>query len=231
MARARMLVVNADDFGLSPGVNEGIIEAHANGIVTSTSLMVLERASGDAARSAAGHQALSIGLHFVDDGSADLDDPDQAARSFRAQLERFRELTGRDPTHVDSHHHVHTWSRARLATFSRLVEPLGVPLRGQGRVAYVGAFWGQWEPGVTKLRHVRRPFLLHLIRAKVRDGFTELGCHPARITGDFSSSYLDERAVELATLTEPGLREAVTALGVEIVSFHAYLAGPPTMLL
>lgn len=34
----RMLVVNADDFGLSLGVNDGIIEAHAAGIVTSTSV-------------------------------------------------------------------------------------------------------------------------------------------------------------------------------------------------
>jgi predicted glycoside hydrolase/deacetylase ChbG (UPF0249 family) len=227
----RMLVVNADDFGLSPGVNDGILEAHADGIVTSTSLMVLERGAGDAARAARGYEALSVGLHFVDEGNLDLDDPDQAARSFHAQLERFRELTGRDPTHVDSHHHVHSWSRARLATFSRLVEPLGVPLRGQGRVAYVGAFWGQSEPGVTKLRCVRRPFLLHLIRAEVLDGFTELACHPARINGDFSSSYLDERAVELATLTEPGLHEAVEALGVELVSFHACRHAPPTMLL
>ena len=57
-AGERRLVVNADDFGLSPGVNEGILEAHANGIVTSTSLMVLERASDDAVRAADGHEAL-----------------------------------------------------------------------------------------------------------------------------------------------------------------------------
>src|SRR4051812_32806863 len=98
----RLLVVNADDFGLSSGVTEGILEAHMNGIVTSASLMVLEPAAAEAVRAATGHAALSIGLHFVDDGSVDLDDPDQAASSFHAQLERFRELTGRDPTDVDS---------------------------------------------------------------------------------------------------------------------------------
>jgi predicted glycoside hydrolase/deacetylase ChbG (UPF0249 family) len=215
----RLLIVNADNFGLSRGVNEGVLEAHANGIVTSTSLMVFEPAAADAARAAAEYQRLSVGLHFVHDGSADLDRPDEVASSFRVQLERFRELVGRDPTHVDSHHHVHTKSATRRATFAQLVEPLGVPLRGQGAVAYIGAFWGQWEPGVTKLRHVRRPFLLQLVRTKVGDGFTELGCHPARI-GDFSSSYLDERAVELETLTEPGLRAEIAALGVELVSFH-----------
>ena len=36
----RLLIVNADDFGLSPGVNAGVIEAHERGIVTSASLMV-----------------------------------------------------------------------------------------------------------------------------------------------------------------------------------------------
>ena len=45
-------------------------------------------------------------------------------------------------------------------------------------------------------------------------------CHPARVIGDFRSSYLDERAVELATLTEPGLRQEVEALGVQLVSYR-----------
>ena len=222
----RRLVVNADDLGLSPGVNEGILEAHLNGIVTSASLMVLERAAQDAVDATSRCDALSVGLHFVDDGSADLDAPDQAERSFRYQLERFLELTGGYPTHVDSHHHVHTESPARLAAFSRLVEPLGVPLRGQGSVGYVGGFWGQSERGVTNLRHVSRQFLLYLIRVKVLDGFTELACHPGRVNGDFRSSYLDERAAELATLTEPGLREEIEAVGVDLVSFRAYTRPP-----
>ncbi len=220
----RLLVVNADDFGLSRGINDGILEAHAEGIVTSTSLMVSAPASADAARRAAGNAALSIGLHFVDD-DADLADPAVATRSFERQLERFRALVGRDPTHVDSHHHVHSSSPARRAVFAQLVEPLGVPLRGQSGVAYVGAFWGQWQAGVTKLRHVQRPFLLQLIGTKVGEGLTEIGCHPGRI-GDFSSSYLQERAVELATLTGPGLREEIAALGVRLVSFTAFAELP-----
>jgi len=221
----RLLVVNADDFGLSPGVNEGILEAHADGIVTSASLMVLAPGAVDAARAAAEHRRLSVGLHFVDDGAADLDRPAEIVGSFHSQLERFRELVGRDPTHVDSHHHVHTKSAARRATFAQLVGPLGVHLRGQGAAAYVGAFSGQWQPGVTNLRYVRRPFLLQLIRSRARDGATELGCHPARI-GDFNSSYLEERAVELQTLTEPGLRTEIEAIGVELVGFDA-LKDPP----
>jgi chitin disaccharide deacetylase len=216
----RLLVVNADDFGLSRAINNGILEAHAQGIVTSTSLMVSTPAAADAARAAADHHELSIGLHFVDD-DANLEDRAAAARSFESQLARFRALVGRDPTHVDSHHHVHSASPRRRAVFAELVEPLGVPLRGQSGVAYVGAFWGQWQAGVSKPRHVQRPFLLQLIRTMVGEGLTEIGCHPGRV-GDFSSSYLHERAVELATLTEPGLREEIAALGVQLVSFTAF---------
>lgn len=217
----RLLVVNADDFGLSPRINEGILEAHVGGVVTSTSLMVIAPAAADAARAAADHEALSIGLHFVDDGSTDLDDPDQVARSFELQLQRFRTLVGRGPTHVDSHHHVHSASPRRRAVFAELVEPLGIPLRGQSGVRYLGAFFGQWQLGVTRARHVQRPFLMELVRTMVGEGMTELGCHPGR-TGDFKSSYTDEREVELATLTERGLRQEIESLGVELVSFAAF---------
>ena len=220
----RFLVVNGDDFGLSPAVNEGIVEAHTHGILTSTSLMVREPAAPAAAELARQLPELSVGLHFVEDGSADLDDPEQTARAFAKQLELFRELLGLDPTHVDSHHHVHAEDQ-RLATFAGLVEPLGVPLRHDGRVAYIGGFWAQWEPGVTNLDYVRRPFLRQLVDTEALEGFTELACHPGRVTGDFSSSYLEERAVELATLTEPGLRDELEQSGVKLVSYHAWRAG------
>ena len=124
----RRLIVNADDFGFAAGVNEGIVEAHVSGIVTSTSLMVGRPAAADAARLAREYSALSVGLHYEEDGP-EIDEPGHAARTFAAQLARFRELTGAEPTHVDSHHHVHM---TRMSTFAPLVAPLGVPLRGDG---------------------------------------------------------------------------------------------------
>jgi predicted glycoside hydrolase/deacetylase ChbG (UPF0249 family) len=151
----------------------------------------------------------------------DLDDPAQAKAEFARQVERFRDLIGSDPTHIDSHHHVHAQGE-RMAIFRELTEPLGVPLRHAGVVAYIGGFYAQWEQGVTELDYVRRPFLLELIENEVGEGFTELACHPARVTGDFTSSYLDEREVELATLTEPGLREGIEARGVRLVSYRSW---------
>jgi predicted glycoside hydrolase/deacetylase ChbG (UPF0249 family) len=214
----RRLIVNADDFGLSEGVNQGIIEAHTGGIVTSTSLMVHRPAARHAAELARGHPALSVGLHFEEPSTVDLDDPAQARQAFAEQLESFRSLVGRDPTHVDSHHHVHA-EAARMETFRELVAPLGVALRHAGQVAYIGGFYAQWEYGVTELQYVRRPFLVHVVATEALEGFTELACHPARVTGDFESAYLAEREVELTTLTEPGLREELEGLGVGLASF------------
>jgi predicted glycoside hydrolase/deacetylase ChbG (UPF0249 family) len=215
----RLLVVNADDLGLSPGVNQGILEAHASGIVTSASLMVNRPGAEPAAALLGAHPALSVGLHFEEDGIHDLDEPVQVAELFAAQLERFRDLTGGDPTHVDSHHHVHNEDE-RLDLFRALADPLGVPLRHDGRVAYIGGFWAQSEVGVTNLGYIRRPFLVHLIANEARGQVTELACHPAKVIGDFRSSYLEERAVELATLTEHGLREEIEALGITLVSYR-----------
>jgi predicted glycoside hydrolase/deacetylase ChbG (UPF0249 family) len=215
----RPLIINADDFGLSIGVNAGIVEAHVRGVLTSTSLMVFRPAAEDAGELAHRHSSLSVGLHLDDQLDVDLDDPDQAARAFAAQLERFRELIGADPTHVDSHHHSHA-TPSRLPIFSELVAPLGVPLRHDGRVIYLGGFWGQAENRTPALDRVGREALLEMIGSAAADGFTEIGCHPARVTGDFKSSYLMEREAELATLTSPGLREAIEASGAELVSYR-----------
>lgn len=218
----RRLVVNADDFGFAAGANEGIIEAHVSGILTSTSLMVDRPAAADAARLAREHPALSVGLHYVEDGP-EIDEPGHVACTFAAQLDRFRELTGTDPTHVDSHHHVHL---TRMSTFEPLVAPLGVPLRGDGRVGYLGAFYAQPQRGVVELERVSSAFLLELL--SVEDSgvdFLELGCHPARVTADLVSSYTPEREVELATLTEPGLRARIEELGFALASYHDWRAG------
>src|SRR6185436_4048623 len=116
MKAARYLIVNADDFGQSAGINRGIITACERGIVTSASLMVrwpFAREASDYARS---KPALSMGLH-LDLGEwlyaggewraiyevVDMSNEDQIASEVRLQLERFRALMARDPTHIDSH--------------------------------------------------------------------------------------------------------------------------------
>jgi predicted glycoside hydrolase/deacetylase ChbG (UPF0249 family) len=59
------LIVNADDFGLTQGVNRAIVEAHGHGIVTSATLMVNAAAFEDAIQRAESTPRLSMGCHVV----------------------------------------------------------------------------------------------------------------------------------------------------------------------
>ena len=61
----RRLIVNADDFGLTPGVNRAIVEAYERGIVTSTTLMASSSAFDEAVRLAASLPRLSVGCHVM----------------------------------------------------------------------------------------------------------------------------------------------------------------------
>lgn len=61
----RRLIINADDFGLTAGVNRAIVEAHSHGVVTSATLMANVPAFEDAVRQAAIAPKLSIGCHVI----------------------------------------------------------------------------------------------------------------------------------------------------------------------
>ncbi len=62
---ARRVIFSADDFGLSPGVNAGIVEAHRHGVLTNASLMVNGSAFAEAVELARQTPSLAVGLHLV----------------------------------------------------------------------------------------------------------------------------------------------------------------------
>lgn len=215
----RNLIVNADDLGASEGVNRGIVEAHASGIVTSASLMVHEPAAREASAITREHPALSIGLHWdLDAYDVSLTDGGALRAELELQLAIFREILGRDPTHLDSHHHVHRKPEV-LPHARAIASALGLPLRHDGHVAYRGGFYGQWEWQVTDLAHVSVEFLVWMLRNEAGEGWTELGCHPGWITPGFQSAYLDEREEEVRTLTDQRVRREVAALGIRLRSY------------
>lgn len=221
----RFLIVNGDDFGASRGISEGIIRAHTHGVLTSTSLMVHGRAAREAVAMAQEHPELSLGLHWDLDGKEapqiEIEDAVAVRAELARQLELFGELVGGPPTHIDSHHHIHR--RPEVAPVAaELALPVGVPLREDGQVAFVGGFYGQWEWLVTDLQHVSPEFLIWILRNEVGKGWTEVSCHPGFVTGDYESVYLAEREVELKTLTDPRIREEIDALGIRLVSYRDY---------
>ncbi len=94
----RRLIVNADDFGLTTGVNRAIVEAHTRGIVTSSTLMANGHAFDDAVRLAKTRPELSVGCHIVlIDGEPVLDPAKLSSlTSFRSTKARSVKTAFRD---------------------------------------------------------------------------------------------------------------------------------------
>jgi predicted glycoside hydrolase/deacetylase ChbG (UPF0249 family) len=225
----RVLVVNADDFGRSSGVNRGVIRAHQQGVVTSATLMVRWPAAAEAAAYAR-RSSLSVGLH-LDLGEWEYRDgewqaryevlteetADSVAEELSRQLEQLERLVGRPPTHLDSHQHVHREDPARTALL-RAGERLGVPVRGiTPGIVYSGVFYGQDAEGTPVPDAITVKALVEAIE-KLPAGVTELGCHPATET-DHDSTYGAERLQELETLCDPRVLAAIERCGVFLRSF------------
>jgi chitin disaccharide deacetylase len=228
MAAERNLIVNADDFGLSAAVNAGILEAHERGIVTSTSIMVRKPAAGEAAALATPRPSLAIGLHLdlgqwdYDEGEWRIayencppDDPAAVDAECRAQVDAFRALLGREPTHLDSHQHAHEHEPA-MSVATTLAAELGLPLRGR-RVRYEGGFYGQSGRGEPYPEGITTAHLIRLVSG-LEPGWTEFGCHPGIGVGA-ESSYAAEREIEVGALCDPLVKEAIDREGVRLRSF------------
>jgi len=229
-ANKRYLIVNADDFGRSSSVNQGVIEAHGRGIVTSASLMVRWPAAAGAAAYAREHPDLTLGLH-LDLGEwvyregewlpayevVPADDSPAVTEEAARQLAAFRRLVGRDPTHLDSHQHVHLREPVR-SVLSEVAGELAVPLRHYDpRIRYCGDFYGQTGEGQPLPEGISADALIEILAA-LPSGVTELACHPGLDDG-LQSTYRSERAVEVGVLCDPRVRATVAAKDSELCSF------------
>jgi len=159
---SRSVILNADDFGLSPAVNRGILEAFGQGVLTSTTALVNLPGFRDAVRIAREHPELAVGVHLsllwgppvspphevpslvAADGCFPAGVTTLARRyllrrlslaevrlEFSRQIGRFREA-GLQPTHVDTHKHVHALPgvlEALIAAASTTSKRCGCPSR------------------------------------------------------------------------------------------------------
>ena len=236
MTAERYLIVNADDFGQSAGVNRGVVKAHSSGIVTSASLMVRWPAATAAAAYGRAHPDLDLGLH-VDIGEwvyrygkweslytvVPLHDATAIAGEVYRQVATFRRLVGRDPSHLDSHQHVHLREPIRTVLIEMALK-LTAPLRHcTPYVRYRGDFYGQTAEGTPLPDAISVEQLIKILKT-LPPGYTELGCHPGE-GEDLDSIYCGERTVELRVLCDPRVRAAVKAMGIELRSFLHLSAG------
>jgi predicted glycoside hydrolase/deacetylase ChbG (UPF0249 family) len=231
MSSHKTLIVNADDFGRSTGINNGIIHAFEHGLVTSASLMVRWPLASEAAEYARRRAALSLGLHLdfgewaYRDGDwvpvyevVAIDDPKAIRREAYDQLVMFRRLVGADPTHLDSHQHVHRREPIR-SVLLEMARTLDVPLRHERFVRYCGDFYGQDADGSPIPANLTLEYFISIL-SRLPSGITELCCHPGE-EEELETMYCRERAQELRILCDPQSRAAVIRLGIELSSFDS----------
>jgi len=196
-------------------------------------MMVRWPAVVDAAAWARRRPHLSVGLHLdlgewiVRDGEwealyevVDADDADAVGEEIRQQLQRFGDVMGHAPTHLDSHQHVHMREpvRSLLVAVGRR---LGVHVRGLSRTRYCGDFYGQWGAGESHPESISRDALVTILDG-LHEGTTELACHPsADNTADVESMYLVERGIERRVLCDPSLRDEIATREIVLRSFGA----------
>lgn len=240
MKAERRVIVNADDFGLTSGINKGIIEAHEHGLLTSASLMVRGSAANEAAEYARRNPALSVGLHFdaaewrFDHGEwvkvyevVDAADAAAVGGELQRQLTKLSELLGHGPTHLDSHQHIHLSEPAR-SILLRAAKDLCVPLRNfHPAITYCGDFYGQTGEGESYAEGISVEHLIRIIE-NLPPGWTELGTHPG-YPDSLDSVYAAEREQELRVLCSAKVRTVFANEALQLCSFHDFGSGPPRL--
>lgn len=219
----RRLIVNADDFGASAGVNRGVVEAFDRGIVTSASVMVTMPAAARAVDLARSRPGLSLGIHvdLTGEGTpppADLDDLAGCAREIQRQLRLFDEVVGRPPSHIDAHHNVFRLPHLE-PVFVAAADAMGVPLREHSAVRYFPDFYGQWDDGASHPEWISPANLIRMLDEDIGPGVTELSCHPGYVDPALDSSYHEERELELLALCDPDVSAHVASSDLELVSY------------
>ncbi|EMO7866223.1 TPA: chitin disaccharide deacetylase [Citrobacter amalonaticus] len=247
----RLLIVNADDFGLSKGQNYGIVEASRHGVVTSTTALVNGDAIEHAVALSRDLPTLAVGMHFVltlgkpltempgltregrlgkwiwQMAEEDTLPLDAIARELASQYQRFIDLFGREPTHLDSHHHVHMFPQifplvARFAAERNLAlridrQPVfqagDLPATLRSSQGFSSEFYGE---------AISEALFLQALDASAKRGESslEVMCHPAFIDNIIrQSAYCYPRLTELDVLTSASLKYAIAERGYRLGSF------------
>lgn len=226
------VVINADDFGYSNGVNYGIIHAFKQGVLTSTTCMTNTPGFNHAVQLANQNPKLGVGIHLVlTHGKPLLENVhslidlqgnfnplsyyensdftinhDELYREWKAQIEKFLE-NGLTPTHLDSHHHIHSFGN-NYEVFLKLAREYQLPVRNNfqhkvilNEVVTTDIFAGELSEEMFENQHFEET-------VKGINSI-EIMCHPAYIDSHLlkSSSFVYPRLEELDFLCSSKLNE------------------------
>ncbi|WP_181151143.1 carbohydrate deacetylase [Paenibacillus sp. PCH8] len=246
---SRQVIINADDFGLSPAINVGIMKAYQAGGITSTSMMVNMPGFDHAVCSARASPDLGIGLHFNltygypvsnpgsvpslvrPDGSfhkgnsALVRDPVDITKELDAQWNRFIETT-RYPAHLDSHHLLHQNDPMIYEIMAEKAIRENVPLR-RSQIVHpipIGPIPRMTETILLDTygdNEGLQRLLHHLV--SLPEGITEIVCHPGYVDDVLRqiSEWTDIRERELSVFINAEIPRTMKALNILPISYTA----------
>jgi chitin disaccharide deacetylase len=270
----RRLIVNSDDYGRTSKVSEGIRAAHLNGIVTSTTCMMnFPNVEEDLLCALKECPELGLGVHLVLTSGEPVLDPsevpslvtdsgrfwnlsellekldqldlNEVRREWGAQLNKFRAITRRSPTHLDSHHHSSFFTPALFKMMLEYARENNCAIRKPYVNFPAGSPSGLpadvTEPALHEFLSLvdeykpRNPDyfiaafydeqanfeVLKSVLHDLPEGSSELMCHPG-YSDDLlagGSIYNIQREAELKVLTDPSVRSIITEREIELITF------------
>lgn len=239
------LIINADDFGLCEANTLGIIKAHQDGVVRSTTMMANQPAAKFAASLMNENPDLGVGLHLnltvgkpltpnlktiVDENGKFISqfsyankeiDIEEIRKEYQAQMDKFIELTGKLPTHVD-HHHSYELIPEQIGLIKELADKYDLPMRAGHvfkdeynfqPVEFSGNFYD--ETAVIEYFLENRDNLTQY-------DYVEIMSHPGYATPELFdwTGYTWQRVRELTILTNPKVKESLEKYGIEVINYR-----------
>ncbi|HEH6785652.1 TPA: chitin disaccharide deacetylase [Clostridioides difficile] len=238
------IIINADDFGYCEAVNYGIISAHNNGIVRSTSMMAnmpgVEHGVGllkeNKTLNCGVHMTLSCGIPLLSNLKTIVDkdgffirritdeiiekmDCDEIYRELCAQIDRVKGL-GIDISHLDSHHHIHTLVSLKPVV-EKIVTKYNLPIRGGFEY---NLEYSKVVPLIDSFykENVSEEYFIKNIDEIMKYDVVDIMSHPAFLDDYIlnSTSYAIDRTKEHKILTSKKVKEFLEKNGLVISSYR-----------
>lgn len=239
----KKLIVNADDFGRTHGINLGILECFRNGIVTSATVMINMHFAQEAIQIAIDNK-IPLGLHlnitggesyltgsnylfgdkgkvkdaYKNKGSFSVQDMKIIIKEYEAQIAEFLRLTKRMPTHLDHHHNLQDTS-GYLDTYMNFIKKINLPTRTKHKSVGVKAPDKIIDNFFTDIE-LTKAHLLNLV-VNIPNGVSELITYPSLITGESLDSYTEvPRFKQVQLLTDPEIMQVIKKLDIKLMSYE-----------
>ena len=249
------LIINADDFGYSRGHNYGILDCMLNGSVSATTLLMTTPGTEHALQLIKENPSLDIGIHLsLDIGRPLLDSKDVSTlidadgnfktydffqkklnvdqkeiyQEWKAQIDYAIE-NGVDPSHIDSHHHIHMKEDV-LDIYLKLAKEYQLAIRFNAEYLNEETLkiFRPKIKGIPAADYFSNDFYQEGVSydffkdiSKQEAEVAEVMCHPAYLDHQIikNSSYVEERVLEQEILSSPKTKELIEELGMELISF------------